>query len=200
MMYTVIYILFITRKALTMNFEYETMRLKLAVLNDSYTDCVLRFYSSGRGVFDPIEPVKAANFYTPEFQRSNLKSEFGAFLNGVYMRYFWFTKEKPAQIIGTASFSNIIRGAYRSCHLGYKMLPEFQKHGYALEAVSRLVTAVFEEEHMHRIEAYTLPGNLNSISLLTRLGFELECTSRSVIMLKDGFTDHKRYVMINPKD
>ncbi len=183
-----------------MNFEYETMRLKLAVLNDSYADCVLRFYSSGRSIFDLVEPAKADNFYTPEFQRANLQSEFGAFLNGIYMRYFWFAKEKPGQIIGTASFSNIIKGAYRSCHLGYKLLPEFQKQGYALEAVSRLITAVFEEDRMHRIEAYTLPDNLNSISLLTRLGFELECTARSVIMLNGGYADHKRYVLINPRD
>lgn len=183
-----------------MNFEYETSRLKLTVLNESYADCALRFYTEGRDVFDAIEPAKTANYYTTEFQKANLQNEFNAFLNGAYMRYFWFAKEKPGQIIGTASFSNFLRGAYRSCHLGYKLLPEFQKRGYALEAVSRLVTAIFDEEHMHRIEAYTLPDNISSISLLTRLGFEFECTARSVIMLKDGYTDHNRYVMINPKD
>ncbi|MCM1308114.1 MAG: GNAT family N-acetyltransferase [Butyrivibrio sp.] len=183
-----------------MHFEYETSRMKLSVLNESYADCALRFYLGGRQAFEPVEPAKNAGFYTVEFQRANLQSELNAFINGTYMRYFWFAKEKPAQIIGTASFSGIIRGAYRSCQLGYKLLPEFQKQGYALEAVSRLITAVFEEERLHRIEAFTLPDNISSISLLTRLGFEFEGVARSVIMLRDGYADHNRYVMINPKD
>ena len=183
-----------------MDFEYTTQRLQLNVLNEDCAERVLRFYSSGRSAFEPVEPPKAVNFYTLEFQAATLKSEFHAFLNGGYMRYFWSLKNRPELVIGTASFSNIIRGAYHTCQLGYKLLPEFQKRGYALEAVSRLVTAVFEDEHIHRIEAYCLPGNIGSISLLTRLGFEFECTARSVILLRDGYTDHNRYVMINPRD
>lgn len=183
-----------------MNFEYYTSRMQLRVLNESYARQVLRFYSAGQHIFDAVEPVKAANYYTMNYQTASLQSEFNAFVSGAYMRYFWSLLDRPEQIIGTASFSNIIRGSYRTCQLGYKLLPEFQKHGYALEAVSRLITAIFEDEHMHRIEAYTLPSNIDSISLLTRLGFEYECTARSVIQLKDGFTDHNRYVMINPKD
>lgn len=187
-------------KGFLMNFEYETQRLRLRVLNESYAQTALRFYSEGRDHFDPVEPVKAANYYTVGFQTLNLQNEFNAFINGVYMRYFWFVKEQPERIVGTASFSNIIRGAYRSCQLGYKLLPAFQKQGFALEAVSRLVTAVFEEERLHRIEAYTLPDNINSISLLTRLGFAFEGAARSMILLRDGYADHNRYVMINPRD
>lgn len=183
-----------------MHFEYETRRLNLKVLGESFAPEVLQFYLSGRRVFDAVESPKSISYYTFEYQSAALKGEYNAFLNGMYMRYFFFVKDEPDKIIGTASFSNIIRGAYHSCVLGYKLLPEYQKQGYALEAVSRLVTAVFEEEKLHRIEAYTLPDNINSISLLTRLGFEFESLAKSVLLLRSGYTDHRRYVLINPRD
>ena len=183
-----------------MHFEYETRRLNIRVLDAKYAPEVLDFYAAGRDVFDAVESPKNINYYTLEYQNAALQGEYNAFLNGAYMRYFFFAKEDPDKIIGTASFSNIIRGAYHSCMLGYKLLPEYQKRGYALEAVSRLIKAVFEEEKLHRIEAYTLPDNINSISLLTRLGFDFEGLARSVIFLKDGYTDHRRYVLINPMD
>ena len=80
------------------------------------------------------------------------------------------------------------------------MLPEYQKKGYALEAITRLISALFEEERFHRIEAFVLKENQASINLLTRIGFECEGIARSVIKLKDGFRDHMRYVLINPMD
>lgn len=183
-----------------MQFEYETKRLIIRVLNETYASSVLKFYSDGRKEFDAVESPKNAAYYTLDYQAAALRGEYEAFLHGVYMRYFFFLKGHPDIIVGTASFSNIIRGSYNSCVLGYKLLPEYQKHGYALEAVSKLVTAVFEEGKLHRIEAYTLSGNINSISLLTRLGFEFESLAKAVIFLHGGYTDHRRYVLINPRD
>lgn len=190
----------ITDGGVYMHFEYETSRLILQTLDESSTDRVLDFLYRGRAFFDPVEPPKPDNFYTKSFQAASLSGERAAFLSGTYRRYYFSTFERPEVIIGTASFSNIIRGAYRSCMLGYKLLPEFQKKGYALEGISRLITAVFEEDRMHRIEAYALPNNYASINLLSRLGFQFECLSRSVIMLRNGFCDHNRYFLLNPLD
>lgn len=181
-----------------MQFEYETSRLIIRTLDETYAYPVLDFLTRGRSIFDAVEPPKPEHFYTPQFQMASLAGERGAFLSGTYMRYYFFTKDNPDVIIGTASFSNILRGAYHSAVLGYKLLPEYQKKGYALEGISRLITAFFEEDHMHRLEAYTLPDNYPSISLLTRLGFDFECMAKSVILLDGGYCDHNRYYLINP--
>lgn len=183
-----------------MRFEYETSRLLLQSLDDCYAYPVLDFLRKGRAVFDAVEAPKPGNFYTLEFQQATLASERAAFLQGTYMRYYFFDMNNPDEIIGTCSFSNILRGAYRSCLIGYKILPEYQKKGYAIEGISRLVTAIFEEEHLHRIEAYTLPDNRNSINLLMRLGFDYECLARSVINIDGTYRDHNRYVLLNPLD
>ena len=183
-----------------MRFDYETERLFLRILNDRYASQSLDFYEAGKDVFNPVEPEKPMGFYTMDYQRHLLKNEYDCFLDGTYMRYFFFEQEHPDRIIGTASFSRIEKGVYHCCTLGYKLLPEFQKQGYAFEAISRLLTAIFEENKMHRIEAFVLAENIPSIRLLERLGFECEGTARSVIYLRGHYIDHLRYALINPMD
>ncbi len=182
-----------------MHFEYTTNRLSIRTLFESDAQAVLDFYKQGSNIFIPIEPPKPQGFYTHQYQRILLTAEHNAFLDGTSFRYFVFLTNHPDTIIGTVSFSNIIKGAYHSCILGYKFLPEYKGNGYATESVSRMITALFEENHMHRIEAFTLPHNLPSVSLLLRLGFRFESIAHSIIKLESGYTDHNRYILINPQ-
>lgn len=181
-----------------MHFEYETERLILKVLTDNSTPQVMDFYKKGAAVFDLYEPPKPEHYYTEEFQTLLLKGESQAFLKGTHARFYCMKKDDPDTIIGTVSFSNIIKGAYESCILGYKFLPQYQGQGYATEGISHLLSCVFREKNLHRIEAYTLMDNQRSNALLLRLGFSYECLARSVILLDQGFTDHNRYYLINP--
>ena len=183
-----------------MQFQYNTDRLQLRILDDMNAERVLEFYTNGKESFNAVEPPKTADFYTIPYQSAILKSEFSGFLRGTYARYYIFHISNPNIIIGTVSFSNILRGPYNSCIIGYKLLPEYRGKGYASEAVSRLISAVFSENFIHRIEAYVLPSNTASIKLLAGLGFTCEGVARSVIKLSDGYRDHNRYVLINPMD
>ncbi len=183
-----------------MHLQYDTPRLHVKTLNETYASQVLQFYSKGSEVFDKVEPPKAEGYYTNNYQTAQLRGEMNAFMTGSYARYFFMEQFNPNVIIGTVSISNIQRGAYNSCVIGYKLLPEFQKRGYALEGISRIIQAVFEENHMHRIEAFVLPDNNPSIRLLTRLGFQFEGIAHSIINLGSGYVDHCRYVLINPSD
>lgn len=183
-----------------MRFRYETERLSLQVLNEISAEHSLEFYSAGSYLFNQVEPAKPMDFYTMNYQRALLRSEYQSFLDGSYIRYYFYRLSDPDRIIGTASFSHIDKGVYRSCIIGYKLLPEFHKQGYALEALATLISAIFAEDHIHRIEAFVLPDNIASINLLTRLGFECEGTARSIIRLNNGYVDHLRYVLINPMD
>lgn len=183
-----------------MELTYNTERLSLKVLNNSYAEQSLKFYSEGKESFGKVEPPKPEGFYTLPYQSALLKNEYVSFHNGSYYRYYFTLHDDPDTIIGTASMSHIDRGIYRSCILGYKLLPEYQKQGYALEAMLKLLSVLLGDERFHRIEAFVLPDNRASINLLTRLGFEYEGIARSIIKLADGYKDHLRYVLINPRD
>lgn len=180
-----------------MNFGYTTDRLYLRILDETSADKILEFYNAGKDVFSKVEPEKSSSFYTLSYQSTLASREFKAFLDGTYMRYYLFDITEPDTIIGTVSFSYFMPMPYYSCIIGYKLLPGCCKKGYATEAVSFLTGCLFKEHKVHRIEAFCLPDNTPSINLLLRTGFEFESVARSAIRLKDGFTDHRRYVLID---
>ncbi len=56
--------------------------------------------------------------------------------------------------------------------LGFAFLPEFHGRGYASESASALLNHLrFESTDQMTLFAITIPSNLSSIGLLTRLGF-----------------------------
>ena len=79
--------------------------------------------------------------------------------------------------------------------IGYSMLPEFRRRGYATEAVAALVELAFAHEEVDRVVAETLPELSASIGVLLRSGFVLVGTGgapgavRYELTRKDGLTD-----------
>lgn len=63
---------------------------------------------------------------------------------------------------------------YQNWEVGYVFHFDFQKQGYATEAVRELIAWAFAEEHAQRIFAQCNPKNTNSWRLLERLGFQRE--------------------------
>jgi RimJ/RimL family protein N-acetyltransferase len=55
--------------------------------------------------------------------------------------------------------------------IGYGLLPEFQRQGYATEAVTALVEWIFQHLHVRSVNAQTFPGHSGSLGVLARCGF-----------------------------
>lgn len=178
-----------------MNLTYETDRLLLRVLNESYSMQVLTFLSRNRDYFDSFELAKEANFYTEDFQKKLLYEEFSMALKKNRLRFYFFQKETPQRIIGTVSFGNL-RQSFQSCQIGYKLDPLYQHQGYATEALSAAIDIAGTELNLHRISAYVLPDNIPSIRLLERLGFEWEGTARDYALVNGVWRDHLQYARI----
>lgn len=178
-----------------MNLTYETDRLLLSVLDESYSIQVLAFLSRNRTYFDGFELAKADNFYTEDFQRRLLYEEYSMTLKKNRLRFYIFRKENPQRIIGTVSFGNF-RPSFQSCQTGYKLDPLYQHRGYATEALSAAVDIAARELRLHRITAYVLPDNIPSIRLLERLEFAWEGTARDYAMINGIWRDHLQYARI----
>ncbi len=58
--------------------------------------------------------------------------------------------------------------------IGYALLTEYAGKGYAQEAAVAVLKNANEVHHLARIIAVTSPGNIRSIGLLKKLGFEYE--------------------------
>ncbi len=58
--------------------------------------------------------------------------------------------------------------------LGYRMLPEVQRRGYATEAAKGMIAHLFTTHKLHRLHALVATPNVPSWRLLERLGFRRE--------------------------
>ena len=181
-----------------MNFNCDTKRLNLRVLNGTEAKDVLRFYVDNRESFDPYEPERSENFFTEEFHRYILNYEYNQMCKGQMVRYYAYLKDQPTRLIGTISIRNIMRGSYQKCELGYKIATEYQGKGYGKEMVEKAVGISFFELNMHRVEAYCLPENVRSIRLLKSIGFEPEGLIRDYVQIQGQFRDHVLFSILHP--
>lgn len=62
----------------------------------------------------------------------------------------------------------------RQVELGWRVLPRFQRRGYAREAVAALIPRLIEAHLIHRFVAVAAADNVASIALLRSLGFRQE--------------------------
>lgn len=177
---------------------YTTNRLILNILNPSKAGLVLNFYERNISFLEPHEPKRAENFYTLEFQRANMSCEYNAFIKQSYIRYWIFKKNHPEKVIGSICFSNILKGAFCSCMVGYKLDKDYCGNGYMQEALIKLIPIICKELSIHRIEAMVMPENIPSISLLTRLHFIEEGYLHSYAQINGEWQDHILYTYINP--
>ena len=104
------------------------------------------------------------------------------------------------EIIGTLCFQNMIKEPYYSCCLGYKFSLKYQHLGYAQESLRKCIEIMFEEYHMHRLEAHIMQENQASLRLIERLSFQKEGVASSFARINGVWTDHLSYSLINPKD
>lgn len=59
----------------------------------------------------------------------------------------------------------------RKAEIGFTIAPDFQKNGLAFEAVTSLISYLFQKHIVSLIIAHTDPNNYSSIRLLNKIGF-----------------------------
>ncbi len=87
--------------------------------------------------------------------------------------YYWLsTKSNTGRriLIGSGGFKGKpdVEG---SVEVGYGVLPEFQKQGYATEAVQALVNWALAQKSVERVIAEAFPDNIPSVRVLAKCGF-----------------------------
>jgi ribosomal-protein-alanine N-acetyltransferase len=101
-------------------------------------------------------------------------------------------------ILGWCTFSNVIRGIFQACFLGYKLDERSQRQGYMTEALSASIDYLFTVQRLHRIQANYMPHNQRSAAVLRRLGFTVEGTARKYLFIGGEWRDHVLTSLINP--
>ena len=101
-------------------------------------------------------------------------------------------------LVGVCNFTNIVRGAFQACTLGYSLSADAQGKGLMYEALTAAIAYMFEIENLHRIMANYVPENRRSADLLRRLGFEIEGHARDYLHINGAWRDHILTAKTNP--
>ncbi|WOB11348.1 GNAT family N-acetyltransferase [Piscinibacter gummiphilus] len=138
--------------------------------------------------FAPIGPKRNEPLSMEEAKRS-IENSSRDYEEGKSVRFFVFLEGNDA-IIGDISLTNIVRGVFRACHLGYGIDGAYEGKGYMREALSCVLRYAFDELKMHRVMANYIPTNERSGALLRRLGFSVEGYARDYLFLNGEWKDH----------
>jgi len=88
-----------------------------------------------------------------------------------WLSWYWILRGDPqAVLVGSGGFKGCPQPD-GTIEVGYSILPQYQGHGYATEAVSGLLSWAFTHSEVTRVIAETLPDNERSIRLLVKLSF-----------------------------
>jgi ribosomal-protein-alanine N-acetyltransferase len=112
-----------------------------------------------------------------------------------YASFLVFRREDDA-LAGVFNFSEILRGAFQSAHLGYSAFAPHHGQGYMTEGMALALDAAFGPLALHRVEANIQPTNARSLALVERLGFTREGYARRYVKIGARWRDHLRYAML----
>src|ERR1700704_1718677 len=79
---------------------------------------------------------------------------------------FLIFRDADDELRGGLTLSKVRRGVTQAAVLGYWLGLPYVKQGYMTEAVAAVAVFAFEDLHLHRLEAATMPSNKPSTGVL----------------------------------
>jgi ribosomal-protein-alanine N-acetyltransferase len=95
------------------------------------------------------------------------------------------------------TLTNITRGPFLSCSLGYWVSEKSNGRGVATQAVARIARLAFDEFALHRIEAGTLVHNAGSQRVLERNGFQRYGLAPRYLKIAGEWRDHVLFQLVS---
>jgi ribosomal-protein-alanine N-acetyltransferase len=147
----------------------------------------------------PWEPLRADEFFTLPAVEQRLAVMEQQMANGSAL-HLLLRGRLTGAMLGECNFTNIVRGPFQACFLGFSIGSRYEGRGLMHEALSAAIDHVFSQYRLHRIMANHRPENLRSGKLLAKLGFEREGLARAYLKINGTWADHVLTSRINPRD
>lgn len=173
-----------------------TPRLVLRSPELDQAEEMLDYYRRNRLNFQPWEPRRNERFYSVEGMRARILA-MQETMSEQQSLHLTFREPGSKTIIGECGFTNIVRGPFQACHLGFSLCQDFQGKGLMHEGLRCAIDFVFKELALHRVMANYRPENERSHRVLQRLGFEQEGRARAYLQIDGRWTDHILSALIN---
>lgn len=181
-------------------FVFRSLRLGFLACDPALAGPAAAFYRRNRAAFAPFDPVQPEEFFTAEGQAERLAFDLEQAEAGRCFRFLLVQPRHPGKIIGLAGLNEIVRGAFQSCFISYKLDHTLWGQGYGSEAISALTEWGFRNLGLHRVEANIMPRNLPSRRAAARAGFEEEGLAKRYLKINGVWEDHIHMVRRNEEE
>jgi ribosomal-protein-alanine N-acetyltransferase len=187
--------------------ELRTERLVVRLARPGMQAAMAQFLSQNFAAhLERWSPPANPAFFTEAFWRERLAMAVEEFHAGRAVRFVLQERAHEAgralhldaPIVGTCNYTNIVRGPFLACHLGYQIASSHEGRGLMSEALHATNAFVFEALRLHRIMANYRPENERSGRLLERLGFAREGLAKDYLFIDGAWRDHILTSLANP--
>ena len=187
--------------------ELGTERLVVRLARPGMQGAMAKFLSENfEGHLRRWSPPAKPAFFSEAFWQERLAIAVEEFQRGRAARFVLQarvagSRQAPrldAEIVGTCNYTNIVRGPFLACHLGYQIASSHEGGGLMSEALRATNAFMFATLRLHRIMANYRPENERSGKLLERLGFAQEGLAKDYLFIDGAWRDHILTSLVNP--
>ena len=180
--------------------ELATRRLRLVHVRPAMSRQFAEFMVRNEAHLRRWDPPRPAGIGTAAHWRPQLATAVREFRSGASLRWALFDKVagERAVLFGRINFTQIFRGPFQSCVLGYQLDASAQGKGLMCEALRAALRDLFTTRALHRVQAAFVPENERSARLLERLGFERIGIARRYLFIDGTWRDHVLTALVNP--
>ncbi len=168
--------------------------LKPFVPNDTME--VTKLLIRNKQYWSTYEPIHLENYYTEQVQYKKIVE--GMHLRSLNREFSYGIYEPDSlYLIGMISLYSIKRIPFSSAFIGYSIDEQYSGRGITSDAVLHVMRFAFNTLRLNRLEAYVAPGNVASIRVLEKAGFEKEGLLRKLLYINGEWVDHFIYAALN---
>jgi ribosomal-protein-alanine N-acetyltransferase len=99
------------------------------------------------------------------------------------------------RLVGQLNVSNVVRGALRSCSVGYWIDSAVAGRGITPTALALVIDHCLTEVRLHRVEVNIRPENRASLRVVEKLGLRQEGYHERFLDIAGGWRDHLSFAI-----
>ena len=148
---------------------------------------------ANRDFLAPWEPVRPADYVTPDGQRADIDTRLAEAERGDAVPHVIVV---DGAVAGRITLAGIVRGSFESANLGYWVGASFGDRGVGTAAVRAICGLAFGSLGLHRIQAGTLVHNVRSQRVLAKAGFTRFGLAPRYLRIAGRWQDHVLFQLL----
>ena len=145
------------------------------------------YYVRNETHFKPWQPKTESGYHDKKQWQQRINTYLASQNEGSCV---YFVAVDMGKIVGNCTLSQISRGAFQACYIGYGVCYSVEGKGVAYKLVSNALTYAFDTLKLNRVMANYMPHNNRSARLLNKLGFVREGIARNYLKINGRWEDH----------